>query len=232
MKSAIPSMLLVIMSITILTTSISAYAQNGNVAGVGTSANENGAVSSSEFVSATDAVAPDGTWFRFQFSGIGSFGTSGPGGATYSGAPNPPWTFDCPDSELICWLKVTDGFLLGDEFEIFDFGSSVGTTSAVVTDEGTDCLDDPDACLAGGWSSAMIDLGPGAHSITIQSTDSPFGGGGAFFKVEIHSPSVGGEFEGVNTAALLVAGAQVNAYWILPVIAAISIVGVLARKRF
>ncbi len=221
---------LLVLSITILTTSYAAYAQNGNV-GVETTAIDNGAGPPDE-VSATDAVTPDGTWHRFQFLETGSFGTAGSSGATYIGAPNPPWTFDCPDTGLICWLKVTDGFILGDEFEIFDFGSSVGTTSAVVTDAGTDCLDDPDACLAAGFSSAMIDLGPGAHSITIQLTDSPFGGGGAFFKIDIHPPTVGGVFEGVNTAALLVAGAQVNAYWILPVLAAIGIAVVFARKHF
>jgi len=230
MKSAIPSMLLIIMSITILTTSFAAYAQNGDV-GVSTTANENGAATP-DGVSALDAVTPDGTWHRFQFLDTGSFGTAGGGcpGATYICAPDPPWTFDCPDTGLICWLTVTDGFELGDEFEVFDFGSSVGTTS-IVSPDGS-CSDDPDACLAAGFSSAMIDLGSGAHSITIQVTDSPFAGGAAFFKIDIHPPTVGGVFEGVDTAALLVAGAQVNAYWILPVIAAISIAVVLARKRF
>jgi len=46
------------------------------------------------------------------------------------------------------------------------------------------------------------------------------------------SPSVGGTFEGVNTASLLVAGAQTNAFWLLPLIAAIGIGIVIARRLF
>ena len=46
------------------------------------------------------------------------------------------------------------------------------------------------------------------------------------------SPSVGGTFEGVNTASLLVAGAQTNAFWLLPLIAAIGIGIVIARRQF
>ena len=45
-------------------------------------------------------------------------------------------------------------------------------------------------------------------------------------------PTVGGTFEGVNTASLLVAGAQTNAFWLLPLIAAIGIGIVIARRQF
>jgi len=46
-------------------------------------------------------------------------------------------------------------------------------------------------------------------------------------------PFVGGTFEGVNTAALLVAGAQANALWLIPLITAIGIgIVVVNRKRF
>jgi len=44
-------------------------------------------------------------------------------------------------------------------------------------------------------------------------------------------PPVGGTFEGVNTAALLVAGAQANALWLIPLITAIGIGIVIAKRR-
>ncbi len=219
-KHTIPSLLLVITAITILTTSY-AYAQ---------SSEDNGEVDSSSFVESQAAVAPDGTWFRFQFGGTGSFGTSGPSGTGFSGAPSPPWTFSCPTGGLICWLKVTDGFQLGDEFEIFDFGSSVGTTSSIPTDGSMQCSDDPDGCLASGWSSGMFNLGPGAHSITIQLTDSPFGGGAAFFKVDIHA-AVGGDFVPMSTSALLLAGAQTSMSWMIPLVVAAAGFGLVISRK-
>jgi len=42
---------------------------------------------------------------------------------------------------------------------------------------------------------------------------------------------VGGVFEGVNTGALLVAGAQANALWLIPLITAVSVVGIVIVKR-
>jgi len=48
-----------------------------------------------------------------------------------------------------------------------------------------------------------------------------------------YDEEVGGIFEGVNTAALLVAGAQANALWLIPLITAIGIgIVVVNRKRF
>jgi len=46
----------------------------------------------------------------------------------------------------------------------------------------------------------------------------------------IMEPMTGGTFEGVNTAALLVAGAQANALWLIPLITAIG-VGIIIVKR-
>ena len=56
----------------------------------------------------------------------------------------------------------------------------------------------------------------------------PVGGDGCSATCQIES--VGGVFEGVDTTALLVAGAQANAMWILPVLAAIAI-GVVVIRR-
>lgn len=45
-------------------------------------------------------------------------------------------------------------------------------------------------------------------------------------------PRIGGTFEGVNTASLLVGSAQTNAFWLIPLITAIGIGIVLARRQF
>ncbi len=48
-----------------------------------------------------------------------------------------------------------------------------------------------------------------------------------------YGEAVGGIFEGVNTGALLVAGAQANALWLIPLITAIGIgIVIVNRKRF
>jgi len=225
MTKVVTVVTLMLLIATVLGTTMNAYAQS---AANGAEASPGASVSTTN-----EAVTPDGSWHRFQFLDTGSFGTAGGGcpsiAPAFLCAPNPPWTFDCANTSLICWLTVTDGFELGDEFEIFDFGSSVGTTSAVVPNGS--CGADPDACLAAGFSSAMIDLGPGAHSITIQVTDTPFGGGAAFFKMEIHAV-VGGEFLPIDSTALLLAGVQSSAIWMLPVLAGVagSAFGVLYIK--
>jgi len=45
-------------------------------------------------------------------------------------------------------------------------------------------------------------------------------------------PRIGGTFEGVNTMSLLVAGAQTNALWLIPLIAAIGVGIFVARRQF
>src|SRR5205807_246059 len=56
----------------------------------------------------------------------------------------PPWTFVAPAAGAL--LTVTDAFLAGDRFQVFDFGASLGLTSAPVGN--ADCGDDPIPCLA------------------------------------------------------------------------------------
>jgi hypothetical protein len=73
-------------------------------------------------------------------------------------------------------LTVTDAFLSGDRFEIFDFGVSVGFTSAFVAD--VDCGDDPVPCLADpGMSHASFTFGSGDHFIAILVAEGGFGSG-------------------------------------------------------
>jgi hypothetical protein len=132
-----------------------------------------------------------GTWYEFAFGGPGSAATgcspadpAGPGCSPSSGTPTvfadaPPWTFMAPASGAT--LTVTDAFLIGDQFSVFDFGGIVGSTS-VVPAAGS-CGDDPAGCL-GVASSGVFALAPGAHSLTITATVSPFGSGAAYFRVD------------------------------------------------
>ncbi len=93
-------------------------------------------------------------------------------------APAPPWTFSSPAAVL---LTVTDAFEVGERFEVFDFGVSLGLTSAPGVSG--DCGDDPIPCLANpSISSRVFSLVAGNHSITIVPVLSPFGGGSAYFR--------------------------------------------------
>lgn len=92
----------------------------------------------------------------------------------------PPWTLTAPAGGAK--LTVTDAFLSGDRFEIFDFGISLGLTS--LPTPGSDCGDDPIPCLAdAAISHAVFLLASGDHSLTIVPTLSPFGGGSGYLRV-------------------------------------------------
>ena len=81
-------------------------------------------------------------------------------------APAPPWTFAVP-AGTTATLIVTDAFLHGDSFDIFDAGVFIGSTPAVAND-GNGCGDNPAVCLADPAASHdSFLLGDGIHSITI-----------------------------------------------------------------
>ncbi len=130
-----------------------------------------------------------GPWNEFSFAGPGSFamGCQGGGCVPSSGgnsvfADDPPWTFTAPAGGAT--LTVTDAFLLGDQFEIFDFGAQLGATSTP-RDLGADCGDDPEPCIADPRvSQGLFSLSPGPHEITMRIKLSPFGGGAAYFRVD------------------------------------------------
>lgn len=138
-------------------------------------------------------VPVGGPWIEFGFGPAGSFAVgclpadpaglgcaSNPAGNSVFGDA-PPWTFTAPEGGAT--LIVVDAFLLGDQFEIFDFGSAVGRTS-IPTGNG-DCGIDPDECVADPFNShGFFLLDPGPHQITIRMQASPFGGGAAYFRVE------------------------------------------------
>lgn len=143
-------------------------------------------------------------------------------------APSPPWTFECPAEG--CWLTVTDAFLYGDIFEVFDGPISLGTTSAVAPDDGTSCGSDPEVCLADPLSSSeMFTLGHGPHSITMEPTN-VVTRGAAYFKIENHADPVAGELLPLDSSALVISGLTSSMIWIVPSIAGIAGVGIYLVK--
>ncbi len=96
-------------------------------------------------------------------------GTTAWTGFGWSGTPpvqviQNPFTFTAPAG---CLLKVTDAYLDGDQFDVYDDTTLLGTTSVPV-DDGSQCGSNADACfLDPKWSHATFVLGPGFHSINI-----------------------------------------------------------------
>lgn len=137
--------------------------------------------SSARSASAT-AISPDGTWLQFLFDGGGSaiacsgqcVATTNP---TASEAPDPPWTFSGPAT-----VTVLDLFISIDTFELFDNLVSLGISSAPAAGGG--CGADIGCALADlSYSRLVVDLGPGAHSLTIANVAGAAAGGSAVFQV-------------------------------------------------
>ncbi len=107
-------------------------------------------------------------WYTFGFFDVGTPLVAGAGfilGQRSLAIGDPPWTFDCPASH--CKLAVTDGFLAVDQFELFDFGVSLGLTSAPSGDAQHSCGNDEHACITDPqMSHGVFFLAQGPHSIT------------------------------------------------------------------
>jgi PEP-CTERM motif len=126
------------------------------------------------------------TWYEFGFGDVGDVATgcdpadpTGPfcipsGGTATTFLDAPPWTFTSGATGST--LTVTDAFSSGDRFELFDFGASIGLTSAFGAS--VNCGDDPVPCLAdAGMSHGVFALASGNHSITIEVAEGGFGSG-------------------------------------------------------
>ncbi len=107
-------------------------------------------------------------WYEFGFFGGGGDPLASGAGTTPGllsiqvGAP--AWTFTCASA---CTLVVTDGFLAVDQFELFDSGSSLGSTSAPTGGSGHSCSNNEVACLADPlMSHGSFLLAAGDHTIT------------------------------------------------------------------
>ena len=121
-------------------------------------------------------VSLDGIWHEFSFidADIPAMGcypndpdaldcTGSSSGNSVFGYPA-PWQFTATS-----WgarLAVTDAFLYGDVFEVFDNGRSIGRTPLVAAGGG--CGDDPLVCVSDPLDShRFFSLGAGDHSIAI-----------------------------------------------------------------
>lgn len=156
------------------------------VAGAQPTAADNGMLGVAAPGSPSAPVPVGGNWLEFLFTAAGVPATDCAGVCTPSSGGNaqdagsPPWTFSAGAGGAD--LTVVDAFILGDQFEVFDFGLSMGTTSAPGAGI---CGSDPVPCLADtNASQRVFQLAPGAHSITITPVLSPVGGGAAYFRVD------------------------------------------------
>jgi hypothetical protein len=119
-----------------------------------------------------------GNWYSDYWDGpVETTLTDGPNYTGSSGTVlldpgSAPWTFTGP-----AVLFVTDILIDGDQFEVFDNGVEVGTTSTPVND-GSNCGDDPVNCGGGDWSQGTFDFGAGPHSITMTIIAESSGTGG------------------------------------------------------
>ena len=110
---------------------------------------------------------PESTWTGFVFGGVGSVA-----------APDFTFVSDAPGDTL----TVTDAFLKGDSFDVYDFGALIGSTSMVPASS-SNTTSDPDAAFADPtYSHGVFALGVGAHDISLVTSVSPFGGGGAYLR--------------------------------------------------
>ena len=130
----------------------------------------------------------DGPWMKFLFpQGTGQDAT----GSCNNCSPDP--TAPTVDLESPSWdfsltgmaeFRITDAFLRGDSFAVYDGGVLKLTTPSV--DEGVSCGSDPANCYGlADVSWGFFTLGSGSHSLTIKTAVSPYtGGGAAFFRID------------------------------------------------
>jgi hypothetical protein len=109
------------------------------------------------------------------------------------GAGGDPWNDEGPFIYVAdSWtsLKVTDGGLDGDRFQVYDEGALIGTTS-IPTNTGAEIGDDYDAAYDDPrWSSGEFLLAPGAHSITLFAILNPYGMGGAGLRADLAAAAI------------------------------------------
>ncbi|WP_291337519.1 PEP-CTERM sorting domain-containing protein [Albidovulum sp.] len=100
---------------------------------------------------ATLNLVADSGWTRFSY---GDVGTTAGRSFSFTLAAN-------------AILTLVDGFLAGDQFEVFNNGTSLGATSAPVTPSPNTGMNF-DAALAGGQHSfGAFNLGPGTYLISM-----------------------------------------------------------------
>jgi hypothetical protein len=102
-------------------------------------------------------------------------------GTNYIEVGDSPWTLSLSGSAM---LRITDAFLRGDSFAVYDKGQLRLTTPTVNLED--TCGMDPESCYGlvdVSWGSFI--LSPGEHSLTIRTVDSPYQeGGAAYFRID------------------------------------------------
>lgn len=198
----------------LLVLALSGFAQAGLVTGV---EQENGVrnyLEGGATVAADISAFIDGPWLVFLFGGTGSMATACMGGCVVGAgsveAPATPWTFV---SATPVRVRITDAFAIGDRFELFDGGMSVGTT--IVPPGGAGGISDPAPAFASGqYSTGEFILPAGAHSLTLTAIASPFGAGAAYFRVDTAGPPPGpGVIPEPGSCTLLGAGLALLGLW-------------------
>jgi hypothetical protein len=93
-----------------------------------------------------------------------------------------PWTLKLTDAAE---MRITDAFMKGDTFAVFDNGSQIlATPSVEVSYSILPEAVDPEFCYyEPGFSRGSVILAPGDHSLTIQVLNSPHQSGAAYFRV-------------------------------------------------
>ena len=130
------------------------------------------------------APITDNQWYQFEFEGTAGAPLESGAGSGVLGMPAPdvPWTITLATPML---LIVTDCCVQGDEFEFFDFGGSIGSTSAVALNVDHTCGTSEIACLADPlMSHGAFLLAAGDHSLTGIVADSVPGNGSGYFIIQ------------------------------------------------
>ncbi len=103
-------------------------------------------------------------------------------------------------------VKVTDAFLKGDQFRIFDNNVPIGDTSSVPAAPGT--TGNPDVAFADPtYSHGVFLLGPGSHLISIEVITNPYDGGGAFIRIDSLSAAPAMSSAGITLVAIALVAA-------------------------
>ena len=137
-------------------------------------------------------------WYEFAFTVAGEPATGcspadplGPGCTPSSGgnslfADTPQWSINITQPGY--YFLITDAFLRGASFSVYDGALLALTTPAVAS--GASCGTDPELCFGqAGVSYGQVSLSVGLHEFSILAAASPSGGGAAYFKVaEIPEP--------------------------------------------
>ncbi len=139
--------------------------------------------------SRADAIVEGNTnWYEFAFpsgnngDGGACGGTCVPslGGNSQEAPGMAPWDFN---SALGATFVITDAFLSGDYFNVYDFGNLILTTPNVAA--GHSCFSDPADCVIDPlMSHGSVSVDAGYHAITIESFAGSGEAGAAYFRVD------------------------------------------------